>query len=159
MTDPRPFPTGTLELEGIDLVGEPTVPLAELTRFQHLTETERRRIIIRVLCGLVAMEEMVAGPDAGVEAAASEVETASWENDDALGDPHRAFRRRLPFLGLEVGGAAKVRQLAQIRSAPLLPQGMTPTGTLGSPLAATPTLPPVRTLPPVNTLPPVREAS
>lgn len=113
MADARPLPRATLELEGYDPFGLPVAPLAELTRFQHLTDTERRRIIIRVLCGLVAMEDLR-------EAA----ESASTTEDGA----DQPFRRRLPFLGLEVGGAAKVRQWDRLRPTPLLPHLGTATG-------------------------------
>jgi hypothetical protein len=56
----------------------------DLGRFQRLSEDERRRIIIRVLCGLVAMEEEPAEP---------------VRRPHANPTPGRA--PELPYLGLE----------------------------------------------------------
>jgi hypothetical protein len=70
----------------------------DLNRFQQLPDEERMRVIIRVLCGLVAIE-----PDAPTVAAPEPVavpETAS-----------RRSRFRLPFLGLEAGGERKLAVL------------------------------------------------
>jgi hypothetical protein len=56
----------------------------DLGRFQRLGEAERRRIIIRVLCGLVALEEEAAEPAPRVHAA-----------------PTPGPAPKLPYLGLE----------------------------------------------------------
>jgi hypothetical protein len=63
----------------------------DLGRFERLSEAERRRIIIRVLCGLVAMEE---APEPARE---------------PLVAPTPGPARTLPLLGLET--AAKKRHM------------------------------------------------
>lgn len=79
----------TVAFETFDLAPNP----AELNTFQRLPEDERMKLIIRVLCGLVAMEDRPERP-----------------NPESL-RPNlgvtRTRRFRLPFLGLETGGEAK----------------------------------------------------
>lgn len=103
MQDVRPTGGPQYDVELTHPLAEPAVSLPDLGRFQHLTELERRRVIIRLLCGLVAMEE---------------------ELDEAAAEPlapEPPLRRRLPFLGLETSGAAKLRTDQLGRPVALLP--------------------------------------
>lgn len=97
----------------LDLVDDPWLDRLDLDRFEHLPEQERRRIIIRVLCGLVALgvtdhQPTVPAPTHGADVAV----TAHPVDPGPL--------RRLPFLGLEVHGARK-RTRAAHRSIRMLP--------------------------------------
>jgi len=71
----------------------------DLGRFERLSEAERRRIIIRVLCGLVAMEEVpepAREPWPAPVAAPTPVTTST-----PVASPTPGPAARLPFLGLE----------------------------------------------------------
>lgn len=94
-------------------IEDPWIRRIDLNRFERLPETERMRVIIRVLCGLVALEAEereqcealgMAPPRSGPEPTPT---------------PRSGFR--LPFLGLEAGGASKWRHLAGLRSQAVTP--------------------------------------
>ena len=79
----------TVAFETFNLSPDPT----QLNTFQRLPEEERLKVIIRVLCGLVAMEEQPERP--------------SPESLRPNLGVTRTRRFRLPFLGLETGGEQK----------------------------------------------------
>jgi hypothetical protein len=87
---PSPAPTHRLDWD--------TDP--ELAQFAGLSEHERMRVIIRVLCGLVALEEVPAAP---LPARPHPAATAAVEPSPPAA-PKR--RRLLPFLGYENPGLA-----------------------------------------------------
>ena len=83
---------------------DPFLPTVDLNRFEQLSESDRMRTIIRVLCGLVAMEETVV-PDA-VNPAAT---------------PTPGTLRELPMLGIEANGDEKRRKRPRGWNTALLP--------------------------------------
>ncbi|MDZ7733955.1 MAG: hypothetical protein U5R31_13595 [Acidimicrobiia bacterium] len=77
----------------------------DLSRFESLTEDEKVRVIIRVLCGLVALEERGGAPevpDARNPVVRRLLPFLGFEGRQAIGrDPRPAERRgRLPVLGV-----------------------------------------------------------
>ncbi len=85
---------------GLDL-DYPWLETVDLNTFERLPEKERMRVIIRVLCELVALD-----PDASEDPSTASVPTTS------SGSGRRVHRlRRLPFLGVEVDGARKLTNL------------------------------------------------
>jgi hypothetical protein len=73
-----------VQFPSLDAWDTPDPTTIDLGRFARLTEDERRRIIIRVLCGLVAMEEPAEEPERRPHA-----------------NPTPGQAPALPFLGLE----------------------------------------------------------
>lgn len=93
MTDP---PTGAAGVQ-LDL-DNPWLDTVDLNTFERLPDHERMRVIIRVLCELVALDSEGADP--------------SVAEADVAGRHGRVHRlRRLPFLGVEVDGARKLTKL------------------------------------------------
>lgn len=84
---------------------DPWMAPVDLNRFDQLDDDERMRIIIRVLCGLVAMEET----------AVPIVE----ERPLVAATPGPG--RRLPFLGLELSAPGKERHRPRGWNTALLP--------------------------------------
>jgi hypothetical protein len=91
---------------------DPLLGTVDLTRFEQLPESERMRIIIRVLCGLVAMEEVAAEPAPAtapttVDAPADPFSDALTEAlalaspDAPLAAPTPGPAPTLPVLGIE----------------------------------------------------------
>jgi hypothetical protein len=87
---------------------DPNLGVVDLNRFERLPESERMRIIIRVLCGLVAMED--AAPSAPAEPLSA---VTSPTPGPATAD--------LPVLGIERNGAHKRRSRPRGWNTALLP--------------------------------------
>lgn len=79
----------------------PWLETVDLNTFERLPEPERRRVIIRVLCELVALDH----PE--IEGRPTDVPS------EHPASPHGRVQRlrRLPFLGVEVDGARKLTGL------------------------------------------------
>jgi hypothetical protein len=84
----------------------------ELSRFHTLPEEERMRVIIRVLCGLVAIEdepeELAPVVPLPRPAPSSLTPAPVASPPEGATDSSAPSRFRLPFLGLEMGGARKL---------------------------------------------------
>jgi hypothetical protein len=89
-----------LEYDALD----PYLGTVDLNRFEQLPESERMRIIIRVLCGLVAMEDQRAAAIAEAAPPSTGLPMLGIERD---GERKRRHRPRgwntalLPFFGQE----------------------------------------------------------
>lgn len=79
----------------LDALEDPWLQRVDLAAFEHLPPQERTRVIIRVLCELVALGEI----DSPEPAEGSPTAVTS------LG------RFRLPLLGIEIGGERKLHNL------------------------------------------------
>lgn len=103
---------------------DPWDPTIDLGRFERLTEEERRRIIIRVLCGLVAMEEATepTPPEPAVIPASNRIarHVSERRRRARRSAPTPGPSARLPLLGLETA-AHKQRLAAMDWSTALLP--------------------------------------